>query len=390
MSIYVVQPGDSVNSIAGTFGVSPEELIFINQIPSPYPLAVGQALYLPITGGTAEGLLPGNTAPLRSATVGGYAYPFISPYVLSQSLPYLTDLFIFSYGFTAEGLLLPPPLNPDWMISAALLQGVRPILTLTPFDASGQFSNFLISEVINNATRVERLISEVINEVQTKGFQGVDVDFEFIRAEDRDAFVAFVARMQEAVSALGYETSVALAPKTSSGQQGLLYEGKDYPGLGAVADYVLLMTYEWGYKYGPPMSVAPINQVRRVVEYAVTEIPPEKIHLGIPNYGYDWPLPFIAGQTSATVIGNVEAVQLAIQNSVPIQFDATAQSPFFFYNAPAAQHEVWFEDVRDFQEKYRLIAEYGLRGMSYWTIMQLFRAGWYQQADYFIPSRNAG
>lgn len=138
------------------------------------------------------------------------------------------------------------------------------------------------------------------------------------------------------------------------------------------------------------MSVAPINQVRRVVEYAITEIPPEKIHLGIPNYGYDWPLPFIAGQTSATVIGNVEAVQLAIQNGVPIQFDATAQSPFFFYNAPAARHEVWFEDVRDFQEKYRLIVEYGLRGMSYWTIMQLFRAGWYQQADYFIPSRNAG
>lgn len=249
MSIYVVQPGDSVNSIAGAFGVSPEELIFINQIPAPYPLAVGQALYLPVTGGTVEGLLPGNTAPLRSATVGGYAYPFISPYVLSQSLPYLTDLFVFSYGFTAEGQLLPPPLNPDWMISAALLQGVRPILTLTPFDASGQFSNYLISEVINDATRVERLISEVINEVQTKGFQGVDVDFEFIRAEDRDAFVAFVARMQEAVSALGYETSVALAPKTSAGQQGLLYEGKDYPGLGAVADYVLLMTYEWGYKY---------------------------------------------------------------------------------------------------------------------------------------------
>lgn len=389
MSIYVVRPGDSVDSISAAFGVAPETLIFINQIPAPYPLAIGQALYLPIPGGTAEELLPGNTAPPRPATVGGYAYPFISPYVLSQSLPYLTDLFIFSYGFTTEGVLIPPPINPDWMISAALLQGVRPILTLTPFDASGQFNNYLISVVINDPTSVERLISEVVNELQIKGYQGVDVDFEFIRAEDRDAFVAFVARMQEAVSALGYETSVALAPKTSADQQGLLYEGKDYPGLGAVADYVLLMTYEWGYKYGPPMSVAPIPQVRRVVEYALTEIPPEKIHLGIPNYGYDWPLPFVAGQTSATVIGNVEAVQLAVRNNVPIQFDDTAQSPFFSYGTPDSQHEVWFEDVRDFQEKYRLIVEYALRGMSYWTIMQLFRAGWYQQADYFIPSRNA-
>lgn len=104
------------------------------------------------------------------------------------------------------------------------------------------------------------------------------------------------ASATSALNEYGYIVSVALAPKTSSTQAGLLYAGKDYRALGKAANYVLLMTYEWGYKYGPPMAVAPINKVRQVLDYAVTEIPPQKIHLGIPNYGYDWALPFIKGK----------------------------------------------------------------------------------------------
>lgn len=130
-----------------------------------------------------------------------------------------------------------------------------------------------------------------MEQILTRGFQGLDIDFEYILAQDRDAFVDFVAYMQESISALGYPVSVALAPKTSDTQVGLLYEGKDYARLGAVADYVLLMTYEWGYTYGLPMAVAPLNKVREVVEYALTVIPADKIHLGIPNYGYDWTCP---------------------------------------------------------------------------------------------------
>lgn len=76
---------------------------------------------------------------------------------------------------------------------------------------------------------------------------GVDIDFEYILAEDRDAFSAFVWQVAEAMREEGYQTSVALAPKTSADQPGLLYQGKDYRALGAAADHVLLMTYEWGY-----------------------------------------------------------------------------------------------------------------------------------------------
>ena len=155
-----------------------------------------------------------------------------------------------------------------------------------------------------------------------------------------------------------------------------MYEGKDYRALGEIADHVLLMTYEWGYTYGPPMAVAPLNQVRRVVEYAISEIPAEKIDLGIPNYGYDWPLPYERGVTKAATINNVQAVRIAVENGAEIYFNDEWQSPYFTYVRDKTEHEVWFEDVRSLRSKFGLIEEYSLRGCGYWTIMQWFRANW--------------
>lgn len=377
MLIYTVAFGDTVNSIAASYGISPESVIYDNQLVPPYTLMVGQALLL----SGAEGGAPGEIAvPVNatkpSAYVGGYAYPFISPYVLEQTLPFLSDLYIFSYGFTADGMLLSPLVDDTWMITLAKRYGTAPVLTLTPFGPDGMFNNRLISAVVNDLTARETLKNEIVGQITQRGFEGLDIDFEYILADDRQAFVDFVVYMREAVGALGFPVSVALAPKSSAGQQGLLYEGKDYPALGAAADYVLLMTYEWGYTYGPPMAVAPLNKVREVVEYALSEIPPEKIHLGIPNYGYDWPLPFVRGTTKAETLGNVQAVRRAVSYGVPIEFDETAQSPYFRYRTEGTEHEVWFEDVRSMNATFDLIEEYHLRGAGYWNIMQLFRANW--------------
>ena len=160
-----------------------------------------------------------------------------------------------------------------------------------------------------------------------------------------------------------------------------------------LADRVIIMTYEWGYTYGPPLAVAPINQVRRVVEYALTEIPGEKIDLGIPNYGYDWKLPFERGVSKAVTIGNVEAVRIAIDNGAVIEFDELSKSPFFRYTnrEDGALHEVWFEDVRSMEKKFELIKEFDLRGCGYWQIMQWFRANWLllwnQKYQYLISKK---
>lgn len=383
MSIHVVKEGESVDTIAAAYGITAAALLYANQIPYPYQLAIGQALLIQDRAQDEQGV----DRERNIVVSNGYAYPFISEWVLEQTLPYLSELSVFSYGFSAEGNLIPPLWDDEPLIWKARQFRAAPILVLTPFDENGQFNNYLISVVSNDRQIQQHLIEQLMQTVRDKDYAGIDIDFEYILAEDREAFAEFVYNVRVAANAEGYSVSVALAPKIADDQPGLLYEGKDYALLGEAANYVLLMTYEWGYTYGPPMAVAPINKVQQVVDYAITRIPIEKISLGIPNYGYNWTLPYQRGVSRATTIGNVEAVQIAIRHGASIQFDEVAMSPFFRYQHNGTTHEVWFEDVRSVREKFRLVQQYGLRGVGYWQIMQLFRANWLLLADTFWISK---
>lgn len=368
MEIYIVKMGDTIDTIAQTFGILPEKLAEDNQIPYPYALAVGQALLI---------LYDVEVAGTYPLVANGYAYPFIDELILEETLPFLTKISVFSYGFTVEGDLVFPQIEETRILNGAAQFGVAPILTLTPLDETGRFNNNYISILVNNGEISDRLLSQLLVVMESKGYAGLDIDFEYILPQDRVPFAEFVEKTRIFMNDYGYSVSVALAPKVSADQPGLLYEGKDYALLGEAANSVLLMTYEWGYTYGPPMAVAPLPNVRRVVEYAITEIPVEKIDLGIPNYGYDWPLPFEKGVTAARSIGNREAVDIAVAYGAEIQYNEVAQSPYFYYTDEyGIEHEVWFEDVRSMLAKFNLIKEYNLRGCGYWQLMRLFRANW--------------
>lgn len=125
------------------------------------------------------------------------------------------------------------------------------------------------------------------------------------------------------------------------------------------------------------MAVAPIRNVRQVLDYALTEMPPEKIYLGVPNYGYDWALPFQKGVSKATSISNQYAVELAARHYAAIRYDETAQAPWFRYvDENGREHEVWFEDARSIRAKLALTQEYGLHGVGYWNLMRPFPQNW--------------
>ena len=415
MPIHVVKSGETIYSIAQLYDVSADRIVYDNELAAQQNLVPGQALLILMTsrvhivrkGQTVEQiaeeysitvknlyqnnpfllnqtyLLEGQSLvisyegePLMQGRISGYAYPFIEPYILREVLLYIDEILIFSYGFTAEGELIPPQIDETWGIQEAWNQQVEPILVLTPFAETGTFNSGLIQILSENETVQDNLIENLLETVREKGYVGVDVDFEYIRPEDRVGYADFVNRLRETMNENGYRVSVALAPKTSSYQKGLLYEAMDYHLLGQSANTVFLMTYEWGYTYGPPLPVAPLPNVRQVLEYALTEIPKEKIVLGIPNYGYSWPLPYERGVTKARLIGNVEANVIAAERGVEIQYDERYQSPFFYYEIGGRRYEVWFEDVRSIYAKLQLAAEKDIRGVGYWNLMRPFRANW--------------
>ena len=411
MTIHVVQAGETVASITEQYQITPELLIEINELPNPDNLVIGQslAIRIPETVHTVvagdslfaiaqqyevdankilqnnpriaatEALNPGDTLvitfadeePLRSILVTGYAYPFIDRTVLRKTLPFLTYLSIFTYGFTPQGDLVPA--EDDELIAIAAEFGVEPIMILAPMDAEGNFNSQLAHEMFQNPEGQSRLIENIVTTMRAKGYVGLDIDFEFILPEDKQAFINFISNVNTRLDQEGFLTLVALAPKISGEMTGLLYEAHDYPAIGAVVDLVLLMTYEWGYLYGPPMATSPLNNVRQVLDYGVTVIDRSKILLGVPNYSYDWPLPFVQGETVAEALSNHEAIQRAAQYGVTIQFDETAQAPFYNYtDAQGVEHVVWFDDVRSMNAKFRLIPEYNLTGAGIWQIMNFF------------------
>ena len=141
-------------------------------------------------------------------------------------------------------------------------------------------------------------------------------------------------------------------------------------------DFALLMAYDWGNPASPPMAVAPLPQVRQVVEYALTEFRPGQIYLGVPNYGYDWTLPHREG-SRAKSLSNVEAVQLAWDRRTAIRYDDQVQAPWFRYvDGQGAEHEVWFEDARSIQAKLNLAFDYRLHGIGVWNLDRPFPQGW--------------
>lgn len=365
--IYTVKKGDTLDGISSITKVPVWKIVYDNQIQNKDRIVPGQALLV-----LQEGEKPGRT---KGMTVGGYAYPFIEPAVLEQAFPAMKELPVFSYGFTFEGNLVPPQQDDLWLVEAAWKNGARPLLVLTPF-SQGAFNNQLVKIIVENETIQDQVINGLLETVRERGYAGVNIDFEYILPENRIQYAEFVGKVRKVMNDSGYKVSVALAPKTSDDQRGLLVEGMDYALLGENADAVFLMTYEWGYTYGPPMAVAPLDKVRQVVEYALTRIPGEKIILGIPNYGYDWPLPYVRGITRAATIGNAEAVNIAAENGVSIEYAQISRAPWFTYKKSGIEHVVWFEDVRSIEAKLELAGAYGLLGAWYWDIMRPFRAVW--------------
>ncbi|GJM84182.1 hypothetical protein HMSSN139_66780 [Paenibacillus sp. HMSSN-139] len=239
-----------------------------------------------------------------------------------------------------------------------------------------QFSDELGRILLNDIPVQDRFLDNIVTTASNYGFRDIHFDFEFLRPADREAYNAFLRKAKARFAQQGWLMSTALAPKTSAGQQGLWYEAHDYRAHGEIADFVVIMTYEWGYSGGPAQAVSPIGPVRRVIEYALTEMPGSKIMMGQNLYGYDWTLPFVQGSV-ARAVSPQQAIQIAARHGVAIRYSERDQAPFFHYwDGEGREHEVWFEDARSIQAKFNLIKELGLRGMSYWKLGLSFPQNW--------------
>ncbi len=397
MYITVVQPGESLAQVAQRNGVSAEDLIVANRLPSQQVTA-GLALIVPSTryivqpGDTlfdiaqrsgvslamlrranpgANGtLLPGRVLRIprvqpQAAEVIGYL-PITDPGVTTQDIvPWsrnLTWVAIFSHLINAEGEI--PPLDDAAAIAAAYEAGARPLMSIANMEPGGVFSPEIARAIITQPDVRERVISGILRIVEEKGYAGVDSDIENIPRDLRQGYVDFLTELK---ARLGERPlNVAVPPKWDEVTFGYA-RGHDYAGIGQVADRVYIMNYEFHWVGGPPGPIAPLPSYRRVLQYASGLIPPEKILSGISTTAYDWELPDTP-ENRAMSMSDDDAINLAIESQVPIRYNEPAESPWFRYTRDGRQREVWFEDARSALAKLQVIRDLGLRGLGVWHL----------------------
>lgn len=352
---YTVASGDNLSTLSDKFHLSIDKIKKANpEIKENNMIFPGQILRIQYSDSAKE-----------PAIINGYCYEQSNRENIRKALPYLTFLSVFAYRAREDGTL--SSIRDDDLVDLALQSGVKPIMVITNTKEKGGFSPDLSHAIVSDKEISSRLFSEIEAVLKEKNYYGLNIDFEYVKPSDKEDFLTFLQNAATYFRNRGFYISAALAPKYSDQQQGLLYESHDYAAIGKAMDAVVIMTYEWGYTYGPAMAVAPFKEVERVIRYAASRIDPKKILMGIPNYGYDFVIPHKEGQ-KARSITNMEAIPIAYQNHAAISHSDQSRTPFFRYKDASTEHEVHFDDPYSVNEKLSLIDTYHLGGASIWTI----------------------
>ena len=231
---YILEEGQTLFSLSQEYGVPLEELIEANPELNPLDLRPGETVMIPVA----------RREQRRPILVNGYAYPSINTNSLNCVLPFLTFISPFSYKLTPTAELVSP--DDSNLIFRAQRSAVMPIMVVTNIFDEG-FSTETLSWILSSPELQDRLIGNILAELTGKNYYGVNMDIEYIAPEDRERYNAFLKRLTERLHNEGFIVMTALAPKISADQPGLLYEAHDYAAQGRIVDYIILMTYEWGY-----------------------------------------------------------------------------------------------------------------------------------------------
>ncbi len=419
MNIHVVQPLDTIQSIAESYGVSVERLIQDNSLPNPGNLVIGQTIviiyprttYTVKAGDTLESianafqitqiqllqnnpeLSDGNyliegeilvieydTEKDKGISTNGYVYPFVDRKVLRKTLPYLTYVTIFAYNIQGDGNVITVNVDDRDIIRMANDYGVASIMLITSFMGSEEGSRDVAHNFLQNPQSVQRFMEVTLTILKDKGYYGVNIDANHVLYEDRQLYVEFVTSITKLLNDEGFYVFVTITPNTFENEDGVVYMGPEYAEIGNSVNKVVLLSYEWGRTVRAPGEQLTLEEIRMYLDYLSGEIPAEKLSIGIPCIGYDWELPFVRGVTNTQVLSYSSVINLAVEMESIILFDEEKQSPFFYYTSVekgnTVEHVVWFKDARSIATMVGLVPEYGMDGIGIWNIMSYFAQFW--------------
>ncbi len=413
MDIYVVQEGDTIDSIALAFNTPVYKIIQDNGLENADNLVTGQTIvivyptqtYTVQESDTLESIARNNNITLmqllrnnsfltdrdyiypgeilvisydtsRELSTNGFVYPYINENILKKTLPYLTFLSVFNYRISDEGEIIS--FDDDVrIIQTAKIYGTIPLLMISALSPAGEPNVEVIYEILINEEYQNQLINNVINIMQTAGYQGLNIVLTSITTSNFNLYINFLTNVSNHMNNEGFFFFLTVNPNIRYEDDTITFNQLDYGALGRLCYQLTFLQYYWGINTDPPTPVSSITLLRNFMDYVVTVAATDNISLGKPLVAYDWALPYISGRSVANAMTLNSAISLASDTGVDIQFDKPSQTPYFYYfRFEYQQHIVWSIGARSISAIDDLIIEYNLIGSGIWNIMIYYQQMW--------------
>ncbi len=416
MDIHVVKQGETINSIAESYGVSADRIIRENELSSPDQLVPGQTIvityperiYIVKEGDTLESIAtenditvmqlyrnnaflidrdyiyPGETIVIsykqeNKITTIGYALPFINEKILRKTLPYLTYLFIYNYRLSVNGNI-DTFYDDTSMISIAKEYGTAPIMLVTTLTAQGTPNVQTAYEILLSEQIQDQLLDSIIQIMNSKGYVGINMTFLYLTETNEELYNNFTRRVSRRLTNEGYLVFVTVDPGINVSDGKINFAQINYTVIGSEVNGLSFTNYVWGTNVKPPSPVSSITNQMVFLNYVASMVPTEKIYAGIQIIAYDWELPYVVGFSRVNSLSLDSAIKLAGEVGVEIQFDELSQTPYFLYvreeDVYQRQHIVWFIDARTVNSLVQLIIDNNYSGPGVWNVMNYYPQFW--------------
>jgi spore germination protein YaaH len=230
--------------------------------------------------------------------------------------------------------------------------------------SGSSFDAGIATNVLSNPDVRAQAVANLLAVAKARSLSGINVDVENVPPGQRANYTAFIKELSTALKPAGLSLSVSIPAKTWDDTTSAWSGAFDYKSLGQYADKVIPMAYDEhlpGYYPGP---VASVGWVEKVAAFAASQMPSDKVVLGIAAYGYDWK----KGTTEGGGLSVPQAMNLAAKYGAEVKWDAVAQVPYFTYTADGVDRIVYYEDARALGPKLDLVTKYDLAGIAIWRL----------------------
>ncbi|MEV8309287.1 glycosyl hydrolase family 18 protein [Streptomyces flavidovirens] len=224
-----------------------------------------------------------------------------------------------------------------------------------------------LGSILTSPTRRATHIRTLLKIAESRDYDGLDLDYETIAAtgdatykQVRAGYAKLVEGVCEGLRAVDKQCVVTVSPKTAT--TGRIW---DYTAIGRAADRMRVMAYDYHWKGGKPGPLCTPQWYDEILRVATAEVPADKIEVGLPAYGWDWPAD---GRSWAKHVTWKEAEALRLAKGVPYTLDPVSRTPHFSYLDDQQRREVWYQDARGVAEHLPVLRKYGVANTALWAL----------------------